>query len=149
MILLEDKRERPLCDAISLKSARETSLLPTANAKTLNGTLSESVDEVLTDLLGRKARQAVYDYLARNCSLAKEDIPENMEKFFEVTQEAFGRGSRTIARCIVKRLFKRLEWKFEDIPGFEFQDYLEMARARIARELVGKARADILSRRLE
>jgi elongation factor P--beta-lysine ligase len=146
---LEDKRERPLCDAISLKSAKKTSLLQTANAKTLNDTLSVSIDEVLTDLLGRKARQAVYDYLARNCSLAKEDIPENLEKFFEVAEEAFGKGSRTIAKCVVKRLFKKLEWKFEDIPGFEFQDYLEMARARIARELVEKARADILSRRLE
>lgn len=119
------------------------------SAKTLNNLLSESIDEVLTDLLGRKARQAVYDYLARNCSLAKEDIPENMEKFFEVTEEAFGKGSRTIAKCIVKRLFLKLEWKFENIPGFEFQDYLEMARARIARELVDKAKANILNRRLE
>lgn len=146
---MEDKREKPLCDAISLKSAIVTSLLPTVNAKTLNDTLSESIEEVLTDLLGRKARQAVYDYLARNCSVAKEEVPENMDKFFEVTEEAFGKGSRTIAKCIVKRLFKKLEWNFEDIPGFEFQDYLEMARARIARELVEKARADILSRRLE
>ena len=146
---MEDKRERPLCDAISLKSARETSLPQTANAKTLSDTLSESVDEVLADLLGRKIGQAVYDYLARNCSLAKEDIPENMEKFFEVTEEAFGKGSRTIAKCIVRRLFKKLEWEFEDISGFEFQDYLEMAKARIARELVEKARADTLNRRLE
>jgi methylphosphotriester-DNA--protein-cysteine methyltransferase len=119
------------------------------NAKTLNDLLAESIDEVLDHLLGRKAREAIYDHLARNYSLAREEIPKNIEKFFKVTEETFGKGSRTIARCIAKRLFEKLDWKFEDIHGFEFQDYLEAARARIARELVEKAKASMLNRNQE
>jgi len=119
------------------------------NAKTVDSLVGESIDQALDDLLGRRAKEAIYDYLERNYSLARDDISKNMEKFFRLTEETFGRGSRTIARCIVKRLWEKLGWKFEDIIGFEFSDYLEAAKARIARELVQKAKASMLNRRQE
>lgn len=119
------------------------------NAKTVDSLVGESIDQALDDLLGRRAKEAIYDYLERNNSLARDDIPKNMEKFFRLTEETFGKASRTIARCIVKRLWEKLGWKFEGINGFEFSDYLEMAKARIARELVQKAKASMLNRRQE
>jgi len=119
------------------------------NAKTVDSLVGESIDQALDDLLGRRAKEAIYDYLERNYSLARDDIPKNMEKFFRLTGETFGKASRTIARCIVKRLWEKLGWKFEGINGFEFSDYLEMAKARIARELVQKAKASMLNRRQE
>ncbi len=116
------------------------------NPKTLDGLLVDSIDQVLSDVLGRKAKEAIYDYMERNYQVAREDIPRNIENFFALMEEVFGRGSKTIARCIMKQLWQQLGWKFTDIPGFEFSDYLEAARARIAREVVEKAKTGLLNR---
>ena len=134
-----------LHDANIVRPVTTDQNLQDVGAKTLNNILSESIDEVLDNLLRRKTREAIYEYLARNYSLAKDDIPGNMDKFFQLIEEAFGKGSRTIAKCIVKRLFEKLGWKFEEIHGFDFYDYLEFARARMARELVQRAKATALN----
>ena len=142
---MEERRERALHDANIVRSVTTDQNLQDAGAKTLNDLLLESIDEVLDNLLRRKTREAIYQYLARTYSVARDDVPGNMDKFFQLTEEAFGKGSRTIAKCIVKRLFEKLGWKFEEIHGFDFYDYLEFARARMARELVQKAKATALN----
>lgn len=106
---------------------------------TLDSLLSDCIDQVLSDLVGGKAKEAFYDYMERNYAVAREDIPRNFGKFYTLTEEVCGKGSRTIARCIMKRLWQRLGWTFEDMPDFMFSDFLETTRARIARELVEKA----------
>jgi hypothetical protein len=104
------------------------------------------MDQVLDELLGRKAKEAIYDYLERNYLVARDDVPKNIDKFLLLTDQLFGKGSKTIARCIMKRLWEQLGWKFTDVSGFEFSDYLEAARARITREVFEKARASPLGR---
>ena len=142
---MQERRERALHDANIVRSVTTGQNLQDAGAKTLNDLLLESIDEVLDNLLRRKTREAIYQYLARTYSVARDDVPGNMDKFFQLTEEAFGKGSRTIAKCIVKRLFEKLGWKFEEIHGFDFYDYLEFARTRMARELVQKAKATALN----
>lgn len=121
-------------------------VIPGLSANTLDSLLADSMDQVLDELLGRKAKEAIYDYLERNYLIARDDIPRNIEKFFLLTDQVFGKGSKTIARCIMKRLWEQLGWKFVDVPGFNFSDYLETARARIAREVLERARASPLGR---
>jgi hypothetical protein len=145
---LQERRERALHDANTVRPVTTDQKLQDAGAKTLDDLLLESIDEVLDNLLRRKAREAIYQYLARTYSVARDDVPGNMDKFFQLTEEAFGKGSRTIAKCIVKRLFEKLGWKFEEIHGFDFYDYLEFARVRMARELVQKAKATALDGKL-
>jgi hypothetical protein len=103
------------------------------------------IDETLADLLGRRTRTAIYDYLERSYSLGRGDIPEHLDKFFGLMEETFGKGSRTIGRSIIRRMFCKLEWRFEDVPGFEFGDYMEAIRTRAARGLVGQAKTNYLS----
>lgn len=105
-------------------------------SNTLDDLLRDSIDEVLGDLLGRRAREAVHDYLERNCSFGREDISKHLPKFFEFLEETFGRASKTIGRAIARSLFDKLGWEFQDNPNFEFFDYLEAARARMAREVI-------------
>lgn len=120
------------------------------SGKTLDSLLVESIDEALEGLIGKKAKEAVYDYLERNYSLAREDIPKNIDRFFTLTDTTFGgRGTQTIAKCIAKRLWEKLGWKFEDIKGLEFAEYLELARGRIARDLVQNAKASMPKRTLD
>jgi hypothetical protein len=127
----------------SNRGATTDSTILDPNAKGLESLLGESIDHVLGDLLGRKAREAIYDYMGRHYSVFREDIPRNTEKFFAVTEAIFGKGSKTIAKCVTKRLWELLGWKFVEIQGFEFSDYMEAAKARNARELVEKAKASM------
>lgn len=108
--------------------------------KTLDDLVSNSIDQVLGDVLGRKAKEAIYDYMERNYSTAREDLPKKIQNFITLMEEVCGTGSRTITRCILRRVWQQLGWEFAPMPGFEFQDYLDLARARISRELVQNAR---------
>lgn len=106
------------------------------SAESLDQLLVQSIDEALTDLLGKRTRDAVYDHLERNYALGRTDIPDHMNKFFELMEETFGKGSKTIGKAIIKKMFGKLEWNFVEIPGYEFMDYLEAIRKRITRTLI-------------
>ena len=104
--------------------------------ESLGELLVQSVDETLTDLLGKRTKEAVYDCLERNYALGREDIPDNLSKFFQLMEETFGSGSRTIAKSIIKRMFSKLDWEFVEMPGYQFTDYLDAIRKRITRTLL-------------
>ena len=128
-------------DAVVQRYSQKSELL-TFNAKTLNELVWESVDEVLNGLIGKKPTEAIYDHLERYFSIARDDIPQNTETLFGVVKALFGRkSSMVVSRCIAKRVFVNLGWEFVQVDGFGFSDYMEMASARIARELVQKAKA--------
>ena len=109
---------------------------PDTTAKSLDDLLLHCIDEVLADLLGRRAREAIYDCLERDHSLARSDIPKHMTLFLQLLDETFGKGSRTIWKSIIKRLYEKLEWKFYDNPGYEFIDYMEEIRAKVTKALI-------------
>lgn len=73
--------------------------------------LLECIDEVLADLIGRRAREAVYDHLERNLSLARNEIPQRLDDFLSVLDQTFGKGGKTIGKHIAKKLFAKLEWE--------------------------------------
>ncbi len=108
--------------------------------KSVDQLLLQSIDEVLLELLGRRARDAVYDHLERNQSLAKSEIPKHVNKFVQLLDETFGKGSKTICKSIIKRMYSKLEWKFSETQDYEFMDYLDAIRARTTRVLVERAR---------
>ena len=114
---------------------------PEATARTLDDLLQQCIDEVLSDLLGTRVREAIYDYLERNHGLSRSDIPRHMNKFCELLEEAFGKGSKTIGKAVIRRLYGKLEWNFYDTPGYEFMDYLDAIRARVARTLMEHAKS--------
>ena len=68
----------------------------------------ETVDEVLDDLLGRKVRTAIYDYLERNYYIAREDVPKRLGDFLMILERNFGPSAKTIERTIAKRLIPKL-----------------------------------------
>lgn len=104
------------------------------------GLLLESIDEALTDLLGRRAREAVYDYLERNRLVARNELPSRLDVFLRMLDDTFGKGSKTIGKVVAKKLYSKLEWEFTEVPGYELVDYVESARARVGREIVNKAK---------
>jgi hypothetical protein len=109
-------------------------------AKSLDELLLQCVDEILLELLGRRTREAVYDHLERSQSLARNDIPRHVNKFVELLDETFGKGAKTICKSIIRRMYDKLEWKFYEMPDYEFMDYLDAIRARISKVLVESAK---------
>jgi hypothetical protein len=97
----------------------------------LDSLILDSIDKALGDLLSVRVREAIYDSLERMKLLARTEIPQHLDVFFGLLEETFGKGSRTIGKAVAKRLYSRLGWEFTETPGFEFPDYLQMARRRL------------------
>ena len=101
----------------------------------LDELLLESVSETLSDLLGTRARDALFQYLERNCSLPRDQIATQSRNFFAALEEVSGKGGKTIGRAIIRRLYEKLCWDFHEIPGFEAEDYLDTVKSRLKRQL--------------
>lgn len=96
--------------------------------------LSDSISEALTDLLGTRTREAVFDYMERNYSIARNEIPEHLDQFFTLFERNLGAKTKTvIGRTIARKAYSKLDWEFEPIPNFEFADYLETMKTRLAK----------------
>ena len=97
------------------------------NAKQPGLVLLESIDEALVDLLGRRAREAIYDHLERRCYMARDEIPNKLGQFCSVLETNFGKAGITIERTIAKRFYSKLEKTFIDYPGCSLVDYVRRA----------------------
>ena len=66
------------------------------------------LDEVLADLLGRRVREAIYDYMAREHYIAKEELPNHMDEFNTLLEVTFGKGAQTIEKRVARRLAEKI-----------------------------------------
>src|SRR3989337_4273345 len=101
-----------------------------AHTDAFSALLLESIDEALTDLLGRRAREAVYDYLERNCLVARNELPTRLEAFLTLLDDTFGKGSKTIGRVVARRLYSKLEREFIEVAGDELVGYVGAVKTR-------------------
>jgi hypothetical protein len=99
--------------------------------------LLEAIDQELIDLLGRRAKEAIYDHLERKCYMARDEIPQRLSEFSEIFHANFGKAGTTIERTIVRRFYSKLEKRFIDYPGYGLVDYVEKASSQPAQRSVG------------
>ncbi|MGD0690693.1 MAG: hypothetical protein ABSA50_13130 [Candidatus Bathyarchaeia archaeon] len=100
--------------------------------KALTNLLSDSISEVLTDLVGSRAREAIYDYMERKHSVGRNEIPEHLDSLFTLLEGTFGvGGTKVIGRIIAKKVYAKIDWKFEPLPNLEFADYMERIKTKI------------------
>ncbi|MGA2626727.1 MAG: hypothetical protein ABSF63_06665 [Candidatus Bathyarchaeia archaeon] len=91
--------------------------------------LSDSIEEVLGDLLGERAKQAVYACLERQ-GLPQHQIPEHLPRFDAFLEDKFGRGGRVIEAWIAERLYTQLGLELIAMPDYGLTDYVDMASRR-------------------
>jgi len=118
--------------------------LPTKDGgpKAITNLLSDSISEVLTDLVGSRAREAIYDYMERKHSVGRNEIPEHLDTLFMLFEGTFGvGGTKVIGRMIAKKVYAKLDWKFESLPNLEFADYMERIKTKITSEALEQARS--------
>ncbi|MGA3108969.1 MAG: hypothetical protein ABSD99_05855 [Candidatus Bathyarchaeia archaeon] len=99
--------------------------------------LLEAIDQTLADLLGRRAREAIYDHLERKCYMAREEMPQRLGEFCDILHANFGKAGTTIERAIAKRFYSRLEKRFIDYPGYGLVDYVEKASSQPSQRTIG------------
>jgi hypothetical protein len=95
--------------------------------------LLDSIDTVLTDVLGTRTRELVYDYLTRECSIAREQVLTHLEEFCAVLRVALGEAAVPVERCIVRRLYTILGWQFLDIPNFGLSEHVALIKGIVER----------------
>jgi hypothetical protein len=92
------------------------------------------IDAVITDLLGCKVREAMYDYIAREFSLAREEIPNHLDEFSQSLAKSFGRSAATLERRIERRLYDALDLEITDIPDLSLKEHFERIRSNVDKE---------------
>lgn len=107
---------------------------------TFDRLLIESVDQALGDLFGDRARDEIYDHLATRYSYGREEIPQRIDQFYAFLQNTFASGGKTIGRTIIRRLCDKSGYEYVNKPGFEFFDYLESVKVRVARDAATRQR---------
>jgi hypothetical protein len=108
------------------KQSFSEQLQPTSISRRLDQILLDCIDAVLTEVLGRRVREAIYDHLTRHSSLGKDEIPTHLDEFCSLLQKHFGKGAVTLEKRIVKHLYSRLGCKAVDIPNFGLADHFEL-----------------------
>lgn len=78
------------------------------DARTTDGLVLAVLDEVLADLLGRRVREAIYDYMAREHHIAKEELPNHMDELNTLLESTFGKGAQTIEKKVARRLAEKI-----------------------------------------
>jgi hypothetical protein len=125
-----EKLETDPKEMVASLSLYETRIAPKIGADEFGHLFIECVEQTLTDLLGAKVREALLDYLARHDRLARGDIPGHPRELSMLLDKTFGKGSITIEKCIIRRLYAILEWEHKQTSNFNFANQVEEARTR-------------------
>ncbi len=106
-----------------------------AEPRALTRLLSDSITDTLTDLLGTRVREAIYDFLERKHSISRDEIPQNTDVLFRLFEQNFGPAStKVFGKMIVKKMYSKLDWEFQPNLNLEFNDYLERIKTKLANQ---------------
>jgi len=69
--------------------------------------LSESFDEVLTEVLGSKISSMFWHHWSISLGINRENFSNHLPKLFESIQAIFGNGHRTVGELAVRRAYAK------------------------------------------
>ena len=95
--------------------------------------LLDVVDQGIRDVFGEAAVRFIYDYLERNSSLRRDDIPEKPEIFAEGLEEMLGSGAKVIEKLVLKNLYSHFGVNYQEREGYKFSDYIREIEVKHSR----------------
>lgn len=113
-----------MCEAISMATTKAT-------MKDFDSILIESIDGTISSVLGRKIMKATYGYMAKDCGISKEHIPDRLDEFDAALMRIFGVGGLTLSRAIAKRLCAQLGLQFVPVANKRLADYVNEAKEKL------------------
>jgi len=98
-----------------------------------NSIFHETFDQTISETLGGRVLEALYDGLLTNHGVTRDDLPNRLPTVFAVLSWVFGtEGERTIERAIAHRLCQKFNLTFEENQNHRLEYYREMALRKIA-----------------
>jgi hypothetical protein len=99
------------------------------NLVTFDKILLSAIDEALKSL-GESVRQSIYFHIENKFSVARNEIPENLEQFQGGLKEIFGAGAQFIESLIIKNLHTRIGYPRITVKSkkLEFIEHLDASR---------------------
>ena len=102
--------------------------------------IDETIDNVFSSL-GTVCKQAIYDYLEKECKLKKDHIVDHITEFSEAIEQIFGDASTLLEIQIMKKLCQEVpQFKHRSRGTLTFPDYVNAlshffsARGRFPRQ---------------
>ena len=97
-----------------------------------NDALVDSIDESITDLLGRAVVDALYAHLQTSHAIARDEVPYRLDTLFTALEKIFGvRSSQTITKAIARRFYLKLGLEFTGNPSRTLVEYVEEAKMKL------------------
>ena len=96
----------------------------------LDDLLLSVVDETMRQVFRDAGVKVIYDYLASNSHLRREEIAEKPEVFSAGLERLMVSAARVIENSILKNLYRKLGLKFEEKESYGFSDYIKELRER-------------------
>ena len=121
-----------MATVISTACRTEDALTQITRLKHLDSLLAVCIRDVMTDLFGKHARDAIFDYLERTHGIGRDELPSHLETMMNLFERIFGKSHRVIERSIVKRMTSKLKWEFEDSAELDFLGHIAVIRDRFA-----------------
>jgi len=103
----------------------------------LNEVLVRSIDETIVALLGSRVLGAFHSYLEKFHNIKPDEIPYRLTTVHEVLSKIFGASWETVEKAAAKSLYTHLGLPFAESPDRTLSDYVEDAKARLARSSRG------------
>jgi len=109
-------------------------LTPQLNAqKIFDNVLLEVVDQGIRDVLGEPAVRFIYNYIEKNFSLRRNNIPVELEVFAEGLEEMLGSGANVIENYILKNLCSHLGFDYKCKKDYRFSDHVRKIEVKFLR----------------
>ena len=101
----------------------------TTKTRDFDKLLLNAIDEALNSL-GESVKQSIYFHIENKFSVARNEIPENIEEFQGGLEKIFGTGARFIEIMIMKNLHSKigLPLLMEKSGQLEFVEYVDVAK---------------------
>jgi hypothetical protein len=91
--------------------------------KEFNAQLLCAIDDALRQIFTEAGMKIIYNYLDKQCSLKREDVPEKLDAFVQGLENFFTSGAVVVELVILKNLCLSLGFKVKQIQ--HKQDFVE------------------------
>ena len=93
--------------------------------------MAESIDETITDLVGRVVVDALYAHLQKTHSISRNEIPYRLETLFTTLEKIFGESSQTITKAIGRKFYYKLGLEFTGNSSRTLLEYVNEAKMKV------------------
>jgi hypothetical protein len=107
-----------------------------ASRTEFNNLLVDSVNEAITDILGPKVNEALWYHYQAYVGVTRDEIPYQLDTFFNSLKTVFGLGGETLGRVIVKKLYAKANVPLQLVPDRPLSEYVETLKQILAEDLM-------------